>query len=190
MLNSWRPGDVILERHTFDGDVTIARSVRVVAREREMLVTWIVPGSDVAVPNERVPPYTGTHVRPWEPPGMLQIVREGEAHALALLRDGNDRFAGWYVNLQEPLSWTARGYDTRDNLLDLWRPADGDWRWKDEHELELAVSRRCLTRADAEAVRAEAQRVIDADPIPTGWEDFVPEPSWRASKLPPGWDVP
>ena len=188
MPNPWRPGDVILERHVFAGRATIARSVVVVAATDDELVTWLVPETEVAVPNERVPPYTGTHLRRWTAPGMLQIVRVGEAHALALLRDRNDTFAGWYANLQEPLRWTERGYDTRDNLLDLWRPLGGEWRWKDEDELALAVERGCLTPEEAEAVRAEANRVITLDAVPTGWEDLVPDRAWQARALPPGWD--
>ena len=35
-----------------------------------------------------------------------------------------------------------------------------------------------FTRAEAAAVRAEGERVVEAKPWPTGWEDWRPDPSW------------
>jgi hypothetical protein len=95
----------------------------------------------------------------------------------------------WYVNLQEPLRRTPLGFDTCDQLLDLVRTRDGKWRWKDERELGAAVERGFLSNEEAAAIRAEGERVIAADPFPTGWEDWRPDPSWPAPALPPGWDV-
>lgn len=190
MTARWRTGDVILERHVFGGTVTIGRPARVVAADDDRLVTWVVPETEVAFPNERVPPYSGTFVRPWHPPGMLQLVRTGDPYALALLRDRDDRFRGWYVNLQEPMRMTELGYDTRDNILDLWHPRNGDWRWKDEDELAQAVSRDVFTPDDATAFHAAGTRAMRELELPTGWEDWTPDPAWTASSLPNGWDEP
>lgn len=178
----------MLERHVFHGRVTIARPVTVVAHDDDALVTWLAPGTDVALPLERVPPYTGTVVRSWRPPGMLQIVQPGNAYALALLRDPDDRFAGWYVNLQDPLRWTARGYDTRDNLLDLWRPVDGEWTWKDEQELAEAVRRGAVGEDEARGIHEAGRRAIDELQFPTGWETWTPPPDLHAPDLPTDWD--
>jgi len=186
----WRNGDVILERHVFGDAVTIARPARVVASDDDRLVTWVVPGTDVAFPNERVPPYSGTFVRQWHAPGMLQLLRPGDPYALALLRGPDDRFTGWYVNLQEPLRATELGYDTRDNILDLWRPRNGDWRWKDEDELAQAVSRGAFTVDEAAAFHAAGARAMRELELPTGWEDWAPDPSWSAPSLPAGWERP
>lgn len=142
------------------------------------------------MPNERVPPYSGHHLREWHPPGLLQLVRAGDPWSLSLLRDADDRFTGWYVNLQEPLRWTELGYDTRDNLLDLWRPLDGEWRWKDEDELERARARGALSTSDVRAIRDAAERAIRRLELPTGWEEFEPDASWPVPPLPPGWDTP
>ena len=54
--------------------------------------------------------------------------------------------SGWYVNLQEPFGRTAEGVDTADQLLDLVRTRDGDWRWKDEDELAPQPSTRASSR--------------------------------------------
>jgi Protein of unknown function (DUF402) len=183
----FRAGDTILERHAFDGAVTIARPVTVVECDEERLVTWLSPGTEVAFPLERVPPYTGTTVRSWRPPGLLQLVRASDPYALALLHSRRGRFAGWYVNLQEPLIWMEWGYQTRDNLLDLFRPVGGEWQWKDEDELAAAVAAGALTGDDATAIRAAAEQALRDVELPTGWEEWEPEPPLPALRLPPGW---
>ena len=160
----------------------------VIASGDSSAVTWLAPGTEVAFPLERVPPYTGTTIRPWRPPGMIQIVRAGDPYALALLRHDDDTFAGWYVNLQEPLAWTSAGYDTRDNLLDAWRPRDGDWTLKDEHELAAAVESGALTTGEAERIRSDAARAIGELELPTGWEAWEPDAPSPALRLPEGWD--
>jgi Protein of unknown function (DUF402) len=185
----FRAGDVILERHLFDGAVVVARPVTVVAYEDDTLATWLAPWSEVAIPIGRVPPYAGAQTRTWRPPGMLQLVRPGDAYALALLRDADNRFVRWYVNLQEPLRWTERGYDTRENLLDVWRRSDGDWTLKDEDELAAAVDAGAFTPDEAAAVHAAADRAVRELELPTGWEEWEPEPPLPALRLPEGWNV-
>ena len=111
---------------------------------------------------------------------MLQLWPVGAAHAIWLFGDA------WYVNLQEPFRRTADGFDTADQLLDLVRTRDGAWRWKDEHELAHAVDEGFIPEDEAAAIRAEARRVIAADPFPTGWEAWEADPSWPLPGLPPG----
>jgi predicted RNA-binding protein associated with RNAse of E/G family len=90
------------------------------------------------------------------------------------------------VNLQEPFRRAEHGVDTADQLLDLVRSRDGGrWRWKDEDQLEAAVVGGFVSENDAAAVRAEALRVIAADPFPTGWEDWQPDSTWPMPTLLP-----
>jgi hypothetical protein len=185
----FRAGDTILERHLFGGAVVVARPVTVVSTDGDTLVTWLSPGSEVAIPVGRVPPYAGARTRRWQPPGILQLVRPRDAYALALLRDRDGRFARWYINLQEPLRWTERGYDTREHLLDIWRPVGGDWMWKDEDELAAAVESGAFTQEEATGIRADAERAVREVELPTGWEEWEPEPPLSALRLPSGWDV-
>jgi hypothetical protein len=44
-----------------------------------------------------------------------------------------------------------------------------------------------LGLVDAAAVRAEAERVLEAWPFPSGWEEFEPDPAWPAPRFPAGW---
>ena len=98
-------------------------------------------------------------------------------------RDG--AFAHWYVNFEQPLRRSPVGFDTFDEKLDLIVQPDGSYRWKDEDELEQAAA---LGLLDAGAVRAEAARVLEEWPFPTGWEDWRPDPSWPIPQLPDGWE--
>jgi predicted RNA-binding protein associated with RNAse of E/G family len=70
--------------------------------------------------------------------GVLIVGRPGRAHAIWLFRS-EARFAGWYVNLEDPWRPWRLGFDTEDHTIDLWVDRDGAWRWKDEDELEIAV---------------------------------------------------
>ena len=178
-------GDVVAIRHVWRGRVYLAWSANVVEDSDDLLALWIPPGAECMRPPVRdALPYEQELVPwPWRAPGVLQLYRPGAAHAIWLLGDA------WYVNLQEPFRRTELGIDTADQLLDLVRPRDGGWRWKDEDELEAAVAAGYLTPGEAAEVRAEAERVIAADPFPTGWEGWRPAASWPAPTLPPGWDA-
>jgi len=179
-------GDTVAIRHVWRGRIFLAAAAIVVVDEPNLLVTWLAPGAEYKRPERREElPYEQPLVdRPWRPPGVVQLTRDGDAHSVMIFPGG-----GWYVNLQEPLRRTAIGFDTADQLLDLVRAQSGSWRWKDEHELEAAVARGFLSPAEAAAIRHEAERVIAADSFPTGWEDFAPDPAWREPRLPAGWDA-
>jgi hypothetical protein len=99
----------------------------------------------------------------------------------------------WYVNLQEPLRRTAIGFDTADRLLDVLVEDDGTWRWKDEEHLEEAVRRGLVTAEQASELRRDGERAIDRirrrePPLDRDWDSWLPDPSWPAPELPPGWD--
>jgi hypothetical protein len=126
----------------------------------------------------------------WNGYRVLRLIRWGDAHSLELFwREQDDSFAGWYVNLQEPLRRSRLGFDTDDLVLDVWVEPDGTWTWKDADELEEAVRLGRFTDAEAEAIRSEGERVIAAEPWPTGWETWQPDPAWPIPPLPDGWDV-
>ncbi len=101
-------------------------------------------------------------------------------------------FGGWYVNLQEPLRRTPTGFITEDHFLDILVAPDLTWTWKDEDELDLALERGRVTRATAEAIRAEGIRVIDLvergifpfDGTLTGCR---PDPAWPEPALGREW---
>lgn len=124
----------------------------------------------------------------WRRGPVLQLVRPGDAHAVEVLWDEAWSLAGWYVNLQAPLRRTALGYDTADWALDVLVEPDGTWHWKDEDDFAEAIALGVFDEAAAAAVRAEGERVIEARPWPTGWEDWRPPADWEPLPLPEGWD--
>jgi hypothetical protein len=104
--------------------------------------------------------------------------------------DATDQFRGWYLNLQTPLRRSRIGFDLWDQLLDVVVRPDRTWFWKDEDQFEDAIRLDVIGSKEAAAVRAQGESLIrglDAL-LPTGWEDWRPEPSWPVLELPEGWD--
>ena len=115
----------------------------------------------------------------------LCVARRGRRQSVYVFWDENGDFSHWYVNFEQPLRRSPVGFDTFDEKLDLIVQPDGSYRWKDEDELEQAAAAGLL---DADDVRAEAKRVLEEWPFPTGWEEWRPDPSWPVPRLPGGWD--
>ena len=182
MAETFAPGEPIVVRHVWRGNTFLVWSAIAVRDDEELLALWIPPGAPCLRPKVRAElPYEQPLVeRPWREPGVLQLWPAGAAHAVWVFEHG------WYVNLQEPFRRSAFGIDTADQLLDLVRTTEGEWRWKDEEELAEAVERGYLSEDETGAIRAEAERVIAADSFPTGWEDWEPDPSWPVPSLPAG----
>jgi hypothetical protein len=68
------------------------------------------------------------------------------------------------------------------------------WRWKDEDELAWAQEVGRVTAAEAQAIRAEGDRVLErvrrrAAPFSDGWERWAPDPAWTVPELPAAWDA-
>jgi hypothetical protein len=80
------------------------------------------------------------------------------------------------------------GFDYVDVALDLVCYPDGRWELLDEDELEEGLGSGVLTDGDAAAARADAARLVEEWPFPTGWEDWRPDPGWEPPTLPAGWD--
>lgn len=132
-------------------------------------------------------PWSGIDGR-WRGDDALILGSPGRAHSIWLFWQ-NRRFAGCYVQLEDPWRPYRFGFDTEDHALDIWIESDGSWRWKDEDELEVAVDVGFLSREPAAAFRAEGERMIAEWPFPTGWEDWRADPSWPVPSLPGNWEA-
>ena len=103
-------------------------------------------------------------------------------------------FLKWYVNLEDPLTHSAVGFDYLDQFLDIEIAPDlSAWNWKDEDELEDAVANGLMTPQRADLMRAEGIRVIEtldkkAPPFDEQWHLWRPDPQWESPGLPDGWD--
>lgn len=126
----------------------------------------------------------------WRFHHVLKLLWPPRSHTLELFWDTQWTFKRWYVNLQTPLVETPLGFDTTDHALDVTVSATGNWQWKDEDDFEEAQRLGVFSPDEAAEVRAEGERVIARLPelIPTGWEDWRPDPAWVVPELPPDWD--
>jgi hypothetical protein len=209
-------GDVVVLRELWKGRVWKARPWIVVRDRPDELVLWIPKGTPTKIPpgsgiprdewtledgsffSDALRVVTPGIARARDadsqrPPRrahdlQAQSARAGTAHSiLHFFEDG--RFRRWYVNVERPLRRSRIGFDYLDLELDVLVEQDGSWRLEDEDELEEAVRLGVISADEATDVRAEARRVIDRWPFPTGWESFVPDAGWELPQLPPDWDT-
>ena len=179
-------------RDVHRGRVWRAQACRIVQETPDLIALWLPPGTPAVLPFDaegkriRIPSndWTLEHVT-WTRDALC-LARPGRAHSIYLFRREDGGLEHWYVNFEQPLRRTPVGFDTFDEKLDLVVAPDGSYRWKDADELEQAAA---LGLLDAAAVRAEAARVLEEWPFPTGWEDWQPDSSWPLPQLPAGWDV-
>ena len=177
-------------RDVHRGRIWRAQACRIVEETPELVALWMPRAAPARLPVDA----SGARLRipcdEWEleetryDDDALCLHRPGRAHSIYLLYRG-PRVRAWYVNFERPLRRRPVGWDTFDEKLDLLVFPSGGYEWKDEDELEEAAA---LGLLDAEAVRAEARRVLREWPFPTGWEDWRPDPAWPVPQLPHGWD--
>ena len=129
----------------------------------------------------------------WAFGGTLRLSIPGAAYSVIRLGNVDGSLYAWYVNLEDPLRQTEIGFDYEDSILDaIVSPDLASWRWKDEDELEEAVSAGLVSPEKAAAVHAEGKTVAAA--IQSGrsifnrWANWHSDPSWPVPVLPPGWD--
>lgn len=191
----WSEGEVILRREVLnDGRCWAEWPVIVVLDEPELLATYIATDTPFRIPTGAWPTSTGLHPwhgkDRWEGHGVLMLQRPNEAHAVWVFWQGTNRaFWGWYVNVQEPFRRTPFGYDTQDLELDIWVPADGPWKWKDEELLEQRVEEGRYTREQVAAIRDEGHRVAaELDAGRRWWDDewasWEPNVAWPTPTFP------
>ena len=186
---------MIVHRELWRGRPWCAIPNVVVEDTAGLLVTYLPEEAPLAFPpSADGRPHPWARKRRWHGHGMLALRRPGEAYSVMHFWDGPERqFAGWYLNLEEPFRRTPTGYDSQDLELDVWIPAGGPWRVKDEEMVEQRVQDGRFTDEQATAIRALGQEIVDM--LERGerwwderWASFVPETGWRAPDFPDGWE--
>ena len=195
----WRSGDEIVVRFGDYGafplrviESTAGEVVGYLAEDTEVAYPVLADGRglrDVPLEERWAHPRVAVR-RPWVRSDLVMIFPRERRYSLWVFHEGGEH-VGWYVNLEQPHVFHPRGIATRDDILDIWVPAEtGEPQWKDEDEFEVAQRLGRLTAADAAAIRAEGERVFAERPWPTGWENWRPPPDWNAARLPDDWDAP
>lgn len=204
----WHAGDVALIRYRRLGPITYLISSHVVDDRPELTRLYTGPGHPmkrrIRTDGTFLPrdiPYAEAYAMPvvlgdiaWQTNHLLRLIRPGDAHDISLFWSDDWSFRGWYVNLQDPVTRNAVGFDSADHVLDIWVAPDGTWNWKDEDEFTDAVAVGRFTTRQADEIRREGERVIarieaGGWPFDAGYETWRPDPAWTAPEMPANWDI-
>ena len=201
MTRYWQQGDQIVLREIFRGRIWSGRPYTIVEDTPQRLIIYMGVGVRWMRPVRRNSSAIRGRELHWTlreavwPIEALRIVTPGRHHSVLLLwTEGFREFLKWYVNLEDPLTHSAVGFDYLDQFLDIEIAPDlSAWNWKDEDELEDAVANGLMTPQRADLIRAEGIRVIEtldkkAPPFDEQWHLWRPDPQWESPGLPDGWD--
>ncbi len=201
-------GDVVICRYVALGQTFVSVAATVDHDDERSTAVYIAPGT----PEKQVRLAAGSFVPRVVPPGFFErtpvtmeegvygggpsliVWRPGRSHAVHVhWRVETWEPDGFYVNLQEPMTETSAGFETTDQFLDIVVDADFNWHWKDEDELEEAVTVGRFTVAEAEAVRIEGERVVvDIEarrwPFDGSFDDWRPDQSGSIPPLSDDWE--
>ena len=191
-----RAGDGILKRSIYRGNVRWTFPHRYVGEWRDRIAIYCGPGNQGKAMRRGPGGYLkrwATDEPPfdteWEQTHVLRFEAPGARHSVEIYWTLEWEQLSWYVNLQTPTELRNGWIDTTDQALDIVVSPAGEWRWKDEDELAEAVELGIWSEREAAKIRAEGERVIDARPWPTGWEEWRPPQNWGPLGLPRDWHV-
>ena len=130
----------------------------------------------------------------WTGRSNLHLHKMGSSHTVIRSWDPDQqRFEGWYVNLEADWIRTPIGFDSLDLILDVTVADDlSSWRLKDEDELQWAQDTRPHLRALCLQARSEANTVGEALknrswPFFEDWSEWKPDPDWPVPLVPRDW---
>ena len=190
------PGEPIVRRDVWHGEVMFGWGGIVVQDTDDLLALYMPEGAPLAFAADffgEPHPWSGRDR--WYGHGVVQLHRPGAMHSVWVFWEGPARrFAGWYLNLEEPWRRTLLGFDTQDLELDIVVSADGSWSFKDDEQLDPWVVRGRWTSEEVAEIRAEGARLgAELDAGRRWWSDewatWQPDPAWPPPVLPEGWDA-
>jgi hypothetical protein len=109
--------------------------------------------------------WNGKHRRgTWEREPTLRVHPVGERYSVVRTWDtSQERYRGWYVNLEQDWRRTPIGFDSRDDILDVVVADDlSGVSPKDDDELFAAVKAGQLSLGEAEEICTTAEQVMEA----------------------------
>ncbi|MBL7255899.1 DUF402 domain-containing protein [Paractinoplanes lichenicola] len=205
----WAYGETVLYRYGRQGRARFVRVGRVISDDADGLALWIAPGSpqvesvladgrplrSVPIADRATLPRAQRRST-WRGSGIVHFAPAVGDWSLWWFFDAEQRFKGWYGNLESPRTRWEAGIDTADRALDVWITPDRVGRWKDEDEFAaLTGLPGRWTAEQAPAIRATGEHLMrlaaeGAPPFDGRWTGYRPDPSWGPVTLPGGWDRP
>ncbi len=208
----WAPGTTIEWIYEGTGrfsDLPNVRPMTVIRDDEDGLVAWLAPGTPVIKPvlaDGREMRYAGPEgmftedrvlkLDIWHGTGILKVAPAGKPWSVWHFWSADDTFLGWYVNLETEhrRDVPARRTSSVDHVLDLWIHPDRRIDWKDEDELEGAVTTGRFTATEADRIVADAHaavREIEAwgPPFTDNWQSWRADPHLRLPEAPTGYKV-
>ena len=195
----FQPGETAVLRQLFLGKIWEARPAIVVRDTPELIAFFSPPGSIWKESHEDLRPAQRIHSswslvdKKWSFGGILRLTLPGADYSVLLLKNTDGSLYRWYINLEEPLNRTVMGFDYIDLILDVMIEPDlSAWSWKDENELEDAVSAGLISKEQATGLYIKGEAVVaflkSGKSTFNGWENWYPDPLWTIPVLPDGWD--
>lgn len=175
MSDYWVPGHAVVRREVQRGRPVHGSALHVVFHDSDLLVTYLAPGSEVASDTARLPTPTQ---------GRLTLVRPDDAYAVDVVWEGPERrFAGWRVDLQEPVRRHEDGFDTLGHPVSFRVQPDGSF------EQQVDEARPVEEAAAVEATAAAVRSMLDWRNTwwDESWAAWQPPAQWGALRLPPDW---
>jgi uncharacterized protein DUF402 len=198
---TWAPGDVVMLREVWEGQLIAVRPVNVV-RDDPHDRAFFLPRGTKWKDDPRAHGEVRFREDPWELEDrvvarpVLSFAFRDLHYAVLLTWSAEDVFQGYYVNLQSPLWPWEGGFDYVDHFLDVViAPDQSSWTWKDEDDLAEAVRRGLLASEAVARVRLWGERAVEhvllrQPPFDREWSNWRPDPTWPAPVLSEGWDRP
>ncbi len=200
----FNPEQTVLVREIWQGRVWTARSMILIQDTPELIALYWVPGTlwkrarshqggDVAVNDCKIGNWELRNVI-LEGGGTLRLSIPGAFYSVLLFHNPDGTINRWYINLENPLKRTNRGFDYLDQFLDIIVEPDlKTWHWKDEDDFQEAQDLGLVSPQEAKMFRAEGLKALkllqSRKSLFNSWERWKPEPSWKIPVLPEGWDV-
>ncbi len=197
-------GDPIIYREVVQGKVWTVRPVTVIQDTPDLIALFLRNSTHWQV---CAPPDAETdllqckaNLRPWKLDDAIWnygdtviLTWPEKAHAVHVMWDRRGEFAGWYVNMQEPVRRTSLGFDFLDQELDIVVSPNLNWRWKDAEHLERGQALGLFSAEQVRAIWKEGRQAVEkirakAVPFDGSWSHWAPPPGWPIPCLPEGWN--
>jgi hypothetical protein len=171
----------VLRREVLHGRPWMEQPVTVVHDGDGCLAVLLEPGSPFRFFDHPFGPHPWRAHPAWTGSAVLQVQRDGEAHA-AWRFLGPPGAARWYVNFQQPVVRHVGpggdgAFETADLGIDIVCAPDGrSWEWKDVDDPDRMVASGRISASERDHVRAEAAAV--AARLDAGARWWAPWDGW------------